>query len=148
MYAQQLVTHDMNISLNIKKFHLIAGLPTNEGALQHACSTFGGDIIKMVLEDAKLCLIGHKYYQMAARRGIFFEIQYAPTIRDSNQRKDAIIVAQNLVSHRKARNIVITGGALNAFQVRGPYDIANLYPFTQHKKKKIKQQSSFQFLLI
>lgn len=67
-----------------------------------------------------------KYYQMAARRRIYFEIQYAPAIRDSNQRKDTIIVAQNLVSHRKAKSIIITSGALTAFQVRGPYDIANL----------------------
>lgn len=128
VYAQQVVSHDMNTSLNLKKFHLVAALPTNEGALQHACSTFAGDIIGMVLEDAKYCLIGHKYYQMAARRGIYFEIQYAPAIRDSNQRKDTIIIAQNLVSHRKAKCIAITSGALNAFQVRGPYDIANLYP--------------------
>lgn len=137
VYAHQLVSHDMNTSLNLKKFHLLAALPTNEGALQHACSTFGGDIIGMVLEDSKYCLIGHKYYQMAARRGIYFEIQYAPAIRDSNQRKDTIIVAQNLVSHRKAKNIVITSGALTAFQVRGPYDIANLYPFSCKFKHQI-----------
>lgn len=126
MYAQQVVSHDMNTSLNLKKFHLVAALPMNEGALQHACSTFVGDIIAMVVEDSKYCLIGHKYYQMAARRGMHFEIQYAPAIRDSNQRKDTIVVAQNLVSHRKAKCIVITSGALNAFQVRSPYDIANL----------------------
>lgn len=138
VYAQQVVSHDMNTSLNLKKFHLVAALPTNEGALQHACSTFVGDIIGMALEDAKYCLIGHKYYQMAARRGIYFEIQYAPIIRDSNQRKDTIIVAQNLVSHRKAKSIVITGGALNAFQVRGPYDIANLYPLKEMKNISIR----------
>lgn len=126
VYAQQVVALDMNVSLNLKKFHLVAAMPTNEAALQHACSTFAGDIIGMTLEDVKYSLIAHKYYQMAARRGMYFEIQYAPAIRDSNQRKDAIIVAQNLVSHRKAKNIVITGGALNAFEVRGPYDIANL----------------------
>lgn len=135
VYAQQVVSHDMNTSLNLKKFHLVAALPTNEVALQHACSTFGGDIIGMVLEESKYCLIGHKYYQMAARRGIFFEIQYAPAVRDSNQRKDTIIVAQNLVSHRKAKSILISSGALNAFQVRGPYDIANLYPFEKLKSR-------------
>lgn len=64
---------------------------------------------------------------MAARRGIYFEIQYAPAIRNSNQRKDVIVVSQNIVSHRKATSIMMSGGALNAFQVRSPYDVANLY---------------------
>lgn len=127
IYTHQMVTHDMNTSLNLKKYHLICGAPTNEQALQHACSTFSGDIIGMVHEDkTKVCLISHKFYQMAARRGVYFEIQYAPTIRNSNHRKDVIVVAQNIVSHRKAKSILITGGALTAFQVRGPYDVANL----------------------
>lgn len=119
----------MNISSNLKKYHIIGAQPKTEAALQHACSTFTGDVINLVSEDAKISLISHKYYQMAARRGMFFELRYAPAIRDSNQRKDFISVGFNLVSNRKAKNIVITGGVLNAFQVRGPYDVANLYPF-------------------
>lgn len=96
--------------------------------MQHACSTFNGDIIGMVHDDTtKVFLIGHKYYMMASRRGIYFEIQYAPAIRNSNQRKDIIVVSQNIVSHRKAKSIMMSGGALNAFQVRSPYDVANLY---------------------
>lgn len=118
----------MNISLNLKKYNLICGIPVTDAAMQHACSTFNGDIIGMVHDDTtKVFLIGHKYYMMAARRGIYFEIQYAPAIRNSNQRKDVIVVSQNIVSHRKATSIMMSGGALNAFQVRSPYDVANLY---------------------
>lgn len=120
----------MNISLNLKKYNLVCGIPTTDAAMQHACSTFNGDIIGMVYDDTtKVFLIGHKYYMMAARRGIYFEIQYAPAIRNSNQRKDIIVVSQNIVSHRKATSIMMSGGALNAFQVRSPYDLANLYVF-------------------
>lgn len=133
IYANGAVSHDMNISLNLRKYHVIAAQPMSEGALQHACSTFNGDIINVVSEDAKISLISHKYYQMAARRGMFFELRYAPAIRDSNQRKDFISVGYNLVSNRKAKNVVITSGVLNAFQVRGPYDVANLYPFLKKK---------------
>lgn len=127
VYSQNVLSHDMNISLNLKKYNIICGIPITEAAMQHACSTFTGDIIGMVFDDTtKVFLIGHKYYMMAARRGIYFEIQYAPAIRNSNQRKDIIVVAQNIVSHRKAKCIMISGGALNAFQVRSPYDVANL----------------------
>lgn len=117
----------MNISLNIKKFNLICGIPTSDPALQHACSTFAGDLIGLYHNDTvHVNLIGHKFYQMAARRGIFFEIPYAPMIQSTTHRKDLIILGQNFVSHKKAETIVITGGALNSFQVRGPYDVANL----------------------
>lgn len=127
IYSQNVIMHDMNTSLNLKKYHLICGIPITEAATQHACSTFVGDMIGIVCDDAiKVCLISHKYYVMAARRGIHFEIQYGPVIRNSNHRKDVISVAQNIVSHRKGGSIVITGGALNSFQVRSPYDIANL----------------------
>lgn len=127
VYSHNVVSHDMNISLNLKKYNLICGIPITDAAMQHACSTFNGDIIGMVHDETtKVFLIGHKYYMMAARRGIYFEIQYAPAIRNSNQRKDIIVVSQNIVSHRKAKSIMMSGGALNAFQVRSPYDVANL----------------------
>lgn len=127
VFSQNVILHDMNLSSNIKKYNLICGVPVTQTAMQYACSTFMGDIIGMLHDDTiKVFLISHKYYLMAARRGIFFEIPYAPAIRNSNHRKDIIIVAQNIVSHRKPKTIVITGGALNPFQVRSPYDIANL----------------------
>lgn len=127
VYSQNAITHDMNVSLNIKKFHLICGIPLTDVTFQHACSTFSGDMIGMFYDDTtKVHLIAHKYFQMAARRGVYFEIQYAPTIRSSNHRKDFLVVAQNIVAHRKAKSVIITGGALNCFQVRGPYDVANL----------------------
>lgn len=126
-FAQNVLLHDMNTSLNLKKYNLVCGVPMTESAMQFACSTFTGDFIGMTYDDStKVFLIGHKYYMMAARRGMCFEIQYAPCIRNSNQRKDTIVVAQNIVSHRKPKSIVITGGTLNAFQVRSPYDVANL----------------------
>lgn len=126
IYTQQVITHDINISLNIKKFHLVAGLPQSDQAFQHACSTFPGDLIAMGAIDVKHSLASHKFFQMAARRGIYFELQYSPVIRDSNCRKDTIVMAQNLISHRKGKCIVISSGAQNSFEVRSPYDIANL----------------------
>lgn len=126
-FSQTVILHDLNTSSNIKKYNLICGVPVTEAAMQYACSTFPGDMIGMIHDDStKIFLISHKYYLMAARRGIYFEIQYAPAIRNSNHRKDIIVIAQNIVSHRKPKSIMITGGALNPFQVRSPYDVANL----------------------
>lgn len=87
-----------------------------------------GDIITTHFDDDnnKLLLISHKYYQLALRRGMCFELKYAPAIIDSSQLKDTLTVAHMYASQRKAKNVIISSGALGKFQIRGPYDIANL----------------------
>lgn len=126
-YKAPAVVHDMNISLNIRKFNLICGIPLTDVALQHACSTFPGDIIGIYHNDTtQIHLIGHKYYMMAARRRIHFEMPYAPAIRSSTHRKDIFAVAQGLVSHRKASLIILSSAVNDKFQLRSPYDLANL----------------------
>lgn len=119
-----------NNSLNLKKYNIIAGIPKTDQAMQHCCSTFIGDIIGMNLDDStRPVIINHKYYQLAVRRGMCFEIRYAPMIVDSNQRREILSMSHTYASQRKSKNIVICSGALNKFQIRGPYDVANLYPF-------------------
>lgn len=126
----QLYRFVQNNSKNLKKFHLIAGVPKTDVAMQHCCSTFVGDIIAMnLLDDSKAVLINHKCYQLAIRRGLCFEIQYSPAIVDSSRRREIITTAHGYASQRKSKNVIISSGAQNRFQVRGPYDLANLYPF-------------------
>lgn len=122
--------HAMNTSANLRAYHLVAGAPKTEAAMQHCCSTFGGDIIaRCAIGDGdgyKMLHISHKYFQLAQRRGMFFELKYAPAIVDSNVRRDVLTIGYQYASQRKAQNVVISSGALGKFQVRGPYDIANL----------------------
>lgn len=126
IYCEPAIALAMRTSLNLRKFHVVAGAATNEFSLQHCCSTFDGDIITLNPDDTKMILVSHKFYQQATRRGMFFELKYAPAICDSKQRKDMITAGQNLVANRRANNVVISGGILNSFQARSPYDIANL----------------------
>jgi len=72
-------------------------------------------------------MVNRKAYLIAVRRGMFFEIKYSPAIADSNNRKDMIKVAQNYCTKGKSRNIIFSSGAANEFQLRGPYDVANLW---------------------
>lgn len=94
--------------------------------LQHCCTSFSGDIITFDPQAGSRLLVNRKAYQIAVRRGIFFEIKYAPAIADSNNRKDMIKVAQNYCTKGKSKNIIFSSGAAHEFQVRGPYDVANL----------------------
>lgn len=65
-------------------------------------------------------------YQIALKRGQFFEIKYSPFINCSNLRKDIIKVTHNYHSKGKSKNLIISSGALDYFDLRGPYDVANL----------------------
>lgn len=71
-------------------------------------------------------MVNRKAYQVAVRRGMFFEVKYGPAIADSNHRKDMIKVAHNYAIKGKSRNIIFSSGAAHQFQLRGPYDVANL----------------------
>ena len=71
-------------------------------------------------------MMNRKHYNVAVRRGLYFEIRYSPIISDSVERKKIISQAHIYHSIGKSKNIIITSGAMNKFQVRGPYDISNL----------------------
>ncbi|KAH8402989.1 hypothetical protein KR222_002364 [Zaprionus bogoriensis] len=126
LYVDVNVAHAMSVSLNLRKFNLIAGQPKTDAALTHCCTAFSGDIITFDPVAGSRLLVNRKAYQIAVRRGIYFELKYAPAIADSNNRKDMIKVAQNYCTKGKSRNIIFSSGAAHEFQLRGPYDVANL----------------------
>ncbi|KAH8328446.1 hypothetical protein KR067_009565 [Drosophila pandora] len=114
-----------SVSLNLRKFNLIAGQPKTDAALTHCCTTFNGDLVTFDPVAGSRLLVNRKAYQIAVRRGMFFEIKYAPAIADSNNRKDMIKIAQNYCTKGKSKNIIFSSGAVHEFQLRGPYDVAN-----------------------
>lgn len=108
---------------------MVAGSPKSQAAFHHCCSTFAGDIITRIIDDdaaSQRINVAHKYYQLALRRGLVFELKYAPAIVDSSVRRETLAIAHTYASQRKAKNVIISSGALTKFQIRGPYDIANL----------------------
>ncbi|XP_060649587.1 ribonuclease P protein subunit p30 [Drosophila nasuta] len=126
VYVDVNVAHAMSVSMNLRKFNLIAGQPKTDAALTHCCTSFNGDIITFDSLAGSRLLVNRKAYQIAIRRGIFFELKYSPAITDSNYRKDMIKVAQNYCTKGKSKNIIFSSGAANEFQVRSPCDVANL----------------------
>ncbi|XP_011186784.2 ribonuclease P protein subunit p30 [Zeugodacus cucurbitae] len=126
LYVDVSVAHAMTNSLNIKKFHLIAGQPKTDAALTHCCTTFAGDLLTFDADGGVKLLVNRKAYQIGVKRGLFFEIKYGPAIRDTSIRKDMIKLAHNYCVRGKSKNIIFSSGATNSFELRGPYDVANL----------------------
>lgn len=125
VYSDPSVTHVISRSQNAKKFHVIAALPTTEAAMQHACQTFQGDFITYNSGTMKIRLT-RKFYYLAVRRNMFFEIKYSPVIIDSNHRRSTISRAQQYHMMGKSKGIIISSEATDRFHIRSPADIASL----------------------
>ncbi|XP_013102868.2 ribonuclease P protein subunit p30 [Stomoxys calcitrans] len=126
IYVDAAVAHAMGNSLNLKKYNLVAGQPKTDAALTHCCTTFNGDIVTFDAQAGGRIFVNRKAYQVAVKKGVFFEIKYSPLITDSNFRKDMIKIAHNYFVKGKSKSIIISSGATNRFELRGPYDVANL----------------------
>ena len=69
----------------------------------------------------------------AIDRGVGFELLYSPAIKDSTMRRYTISNALNLMQVCKGKNVIISSAAERPLEIRGPYDVANLYPFLNKK---------------
>ncbi|CAG8815047.1 14264_t:CDS:2 [Cetraspora pellucida] len=110
----------------LASYDILAIHPTNEKTFLNACSTLEVDIISLEMGSRLSFYLKHSIVGLAIERGIFFEISYAPAIRDSTSRRHLISNAQNLVRVSRGKNIIITSEAQRAMELRGPYDIVNL----------------------
>ncbi|GET04307.1 ribonuclease P protein subunit p30 [Rhizophagus clarus] len=84
------------------------------------------DIITLEMGSRLPFYIKHGPVGLAIERGVYFEICYAPAIRDSASRRQLISNAQSLVRVTRGKNIIITSGSTKSNELRGPYDIVNL----------------------
>lgn len=116
-------------SEQVQSFELIAVQPTSEKTFHQACSNLDIDIITIDVTQRLPFHIKRASIHKALERGIHFEIQYCPAIRDSSTRKNTISNALSLMSCCKGKNVILTSGCLKPIELRGPYDVANLYPF-------------------
>lgn len=106
----------------------MAAIPLTASAFQYACCTMDVDIISYRSEISPNYKINRKLYKQAVERGIYFEFTYSSALKNSTDRKNLISRAHLYRSIGKSVNIIISSGAQNEFQVRGPYDVINLYP--------------------
>ena len=63
------------------------------------------------------------------QRGVYFEILYAPILREPGSRRQIFTNAQALTRETRGRGIVLSSGARTAIELRGPYDVVNLGTF-------------------
>uniref|UniRef100_A0A182WHG7 Uncharacterized protein n=1 Tax=Anopheles minimus TaxID=112268 RepID=A0A182WHG7_9DIPT len=125
IFSDASVSLALNRSNNIRSYNLIAALPTNDNSYQYACQTMACDIVTYHSSTTRIRM-SRKFYYLAVDRNIAFELKYAPAIVNSSDRKATINRAHRYHSYGKSKNVIISSEATNPFQLRSPYDIANL----------------------
>lgn len=125
-FSDSSISHKMNQSNNLKRYDIIAVIPTSLGAFQFACSTMDADMITFIPEIRLPFKTSRKLYRQAVDRGLFFEIMYAPTIKDSTAKKNIISTAHTYHAIGKSKNIVLTSSVENHIHLRGVHDVINM----------------------
>ncbi|KAL8794318.1 MAG: hypothetical protein Q9195_003144 [Heterodermia aff. obscurata] len=110
-------------------YDLLALRPLTEKSLGQACHDLECDIISIDLSIRYPFYFKHKMVADAVKRGIKFEICYAPGIlaADGGQaRRNLISNATGLIRATRGRGLIISSEAGKALAVRGPSDLINL----------------------
>jgi ribonuclease P/MRP protein subunit RPP1 len=136
----------------LEKYDLIAVCPSDESLLHQACEKLQVDIISLDLSSKLNLRFRTKTIGAAVAAGVMFEICYSASLRglcnflaskvvDQNARRNLISNAMSLVKVTKGQNIIISSGAHAAMEMRGPYDVINLYAQLKHFNDWLKGAS-------
>jgi ribonuclease P/MRP protein subunit RPP1 len=116
-----------NTSKTVKKYDLLALCPANAQALQNLLkSSFCADIITFNHELSGDMKWTRTLYTECVQKNMFFELCYAPMIRDATARRRTITQGHVYHAVGKSRHVVLSGEAASAIELRGPLDVANL----------------------
>lgn len=108
------------------------------------CSSTEVDLITLDMSERLPFYLRAPQVNLAISKGIFFEITYGKAITgafeyfarkerlscmliDSTARKHFINNACSLVRITKGKNTIISSGVKKIIDVRGPYDVMNMY---------------------
>ncbi|NXD13437.1 RPP30 protein, partial [Nothocercus nigrocapillus] len=119
-------------SANVRLYDIIAVFPKTEKLFHIACTTLDVDLICINVTEKLPFYFRRPPVNVAIDRGIYFELLYAPAIKDSTMRRYTISNAISLMqickgkvsSHRE--NKIINSNSSGPLELRGPYDVANL----------------------
>ncbi|NWJ03846.1 RPP30 protein, partial [Crypturellus undulatus] len=119
-------------STNIRLYDIIAVFPKTEKLFHIACTTLDVDLVCINVTEKLPFYFRRPPVNVAIDRGIYFELLYAPAIKDSTMRRYTISNAISLMQICKGKvsthreNKVINSDASGPLELRGPYDVANL----------------------
>ncbi|CAG9466386.1 unnamed protein product [Pedinophyceae sp. YPF-701] len=107
-------------------FDVLAARPTTDRLLQQCCASLDVDVISLDLAQRSVPKLRPKDAAEAVRRGVRFEICYAPALRSQVARRNVFVNSRLLVRAAGSRGVVLSSGAASAMDVRAPHDVVNM----------------------
>nr|XP_033797394.1 ribonuclease P protein subunit p30 isoform X2 [Geotrypetes seraphini] len=145
-----------------KLYDIVAVFPKTEKLFHAACTSLDVDLICINVTEKQPFYFRRPPINVAIERGVFFELVYTPAIKDSTMRRYTISNALSLMQICKGKecqlhafplfqNVIISSSAERPLELRGPYDVAALYPFlnyceTVNKTPNLNELASRPFL--
>ncbi|KAJ2875421.1 RNA-binding RNA processing protein rpp1 [Coemansia asiatica] len=110
------------------EYDVVAVRPLTEKILQAASggSWSGIDLISLDMGARWGFFAKHKTVGQALAQGFSFEVAYQAALADPATRQQWVSNTAAMVRVTRGRGLVWTSGALRAFDLRSPYDVANL----------------------
>ena len=109
-----------------RSYDVLAVQAASERVFASACTTLDVDIISFDLARRLPFRLRVPAVRAALARGITFELCYSPALREPNSRRQLFANALAVVRATGGAGIILSSGAQRAFELRGPYDVANL----------------------
>ncbi|PNH05238.1 Ribonuclease P protein subunit p30, partial [Tetrabaena socialis] len=91
-----------------------------------ACTSLDVDVVVLELAQRGAVKLRPPAVKAALRRGIYFEIAYAPGLRESTARRNLFCNAQALVRATRGKNILLSSSARSASEVRSPLELLHV----------------------
>ncbi|KAJ3311130.1 Ribonuclease P protein subunit p30 [Boothiomyces sp. JEL0838] len=122
------LTFNYSIKSNplFQSYNLISVVPYNEKQFNQACQEMEVDIITIDCTQRLPFYLKLPSINMAISRGIYFELTYAPAIKDVTVKRNIISNAMALMRVTKGKNVIISSEASDLLQFRGAADVINL----------------------
>ncbi|XP_072996685.1 uncharacterized protein [Typha latifolia] len=111
----------------LRSYDIVAVRPLNQIAFDHACKFSEIDMISIDFSQKLSFRLKHPLVEAAIKRGLHFEITYSHFIADINVRRQMLSDAKLLVDWTRGKNLIISSAASTASEIRGPYDVINLF---------------------
>lgn len=122
--------HNLGINTSneiIRSYDFVAIQPENERMFQVACTNLDVDMISLDMSQRLSFPLRPGYIKVARDKGMVFEVQYGPMIRDPSARRHTISNALQLLRSMKGgKGVVLSSGATAAWQIRAPADVMNI----------------------
>lgn len=109
-----------------RSYDILAVQAASERVFTSACTTLDVDIISFDLARRLPFRLRVPAVRAALARGISFELCYSPALREPNSRRQLFANALAVVRATGGAGVILSSGAQRAFELRGPYDVANL----------------------